>query len=89
MLDRNVVFALVAHVCGQKGCRRIASRFCCLLKSKGAVTCAIDVSNVRFFFILHAYQRGCKARSLGILGQHQCNRLPIEHDLVVIEWAER
>ena len=83
MLDRDEIFGLVAHLGRRKGLRGVAAR---LLpgfsdRHKALVALRIQVGDVRLLLVFDAHQRGREARGLPILGEHQRDRLAVEHDL--------
>ena len=49
----------------------------------------MQIGDVRFWLVFDPHQRGREARGLPILGEDQRDRLAVEHDLVVVERAER
>jgi hypothetical protein len=99
MLDRNVIFAGVAHCRGGE----------CLLGStarlrrrehrldrigwgshrNGGFAPAIHIRHVRICLVLHPHQRRCKTRDLRRFGDDERDRLAVEHDLAVVERPER
>src|SRR5262249_48942009 len=99
MLDRNVIFAGVAHCRGGEGLlgptarlrrrkqrlERIGRRFDGYI----GVALAVHVGDVRLLLVLHPNQRRREARDLRRFGDSERNRLPVEHDSIVVEWPER
>ena len=95
MLDRHVVFGLVAH--RGRGQRLVGLAACLRRREHGlhrirrspvgtaASRCAMHVRDVRFLLVFHSHQRRRKARDLRRLGDHQRDRLAVEHDLAVVE----
>ena len=99
MLDRNVIFAGVAHRRGgerrlgrtarlgrrEHRLARIAWRF----HRNGGLATTMHIRNVRFRLVLHPHQRCRETRDLRRLRDDERDRLAVEHDPVVIERPER
>ena len=49
----------------------------------------MEIGNEGFLLVFDAHQGGREARDFPLLGEHQRDRLPAEHDLVVVERTER
>ena len=89
MLDRNEIFRLVPYRCSRKSFVGLAARLLRLLDGHRLAAFGKEVGRERLGLIVHAHQRGGKARDLPFLRQDQGDRLPVEQDLVVIERAQR
>src|SRR6266852_2779853 len=96
MLDRDVIFALVAYL-GRSECPfgRAAPFwggehvFARLGGGDGLTTLAIQVGDMRFFVVFHADQRRREARDLPLLGDDQRDRLSAEQNPVAMKRPER
>ena len=99
MLDRDIVFALVARRgCGERRLDRAArlwngeralARLCRGFQTAGFIALAPEVGGVRLFVVLHQDQRRREARDLRLFGDDQGDRLAAEPNPVVVERAER
>jgi len=87
VLDRDVIFGLVAHGGGRIGPVGLAAPR--LFDHETLVAPGEQVGAVRLVFVFDAHQRSREAGGLPLLGQHQGDRLIAEQDLVVVERTER
>ena len=88
MFDRDIIFALVAHIGRGEGFCRVASRLCRLIQGKGVFARARQIGDWLFCAVFDAHQRRRIACRFPIFGDHERDRLPAEHDPVVVEGAE-
>ena len=89
VLGGNEVFRLMAYVGRRNGACRIAARLFRLLDDEGRIALRLDIRDAGLVLILDLHTRGREARRIPVFGKHECDRLPAEQDLVVIERTKR